>query len=177
MGKDIVNKLLRIPFVILAALALAPVASAQEEDVKLIEPKLKKVKVAFYNTTPHRITFNIVGTGAEGKKAEIGAVHSRKPLFRGFSRTYDTRSGVTWEILDGKKKPVAQYVVTEAARQEVDIKQLISWQRPVKINFQNNTGAPVDIYYTAPDGEQKLIVDDMPPGSELKDAAVNSRPG
>ena len=65
----------------------------------------------------------------------------------------------------------------ENSRQYVDIKEMISWQTKVKINFQNNTEKPVSIYSTPPEGESVLIIKDMPAGTELRDEPLICIPG
>ena len=132
-------------------------------------------KVVFQNTTDSAVTFRVLDD-SDSETIEAVDIHKEQPLPRNHQRTYDSYSGLTWEIVNRQDTVIALYVTNTRPRQFVDIKELVSWQTPVKINFQNNTDGPVDIFLTNADGTQTLVVDDMPAGTELKEQPVTSLP-
>lgn len=135
------------------------------------------VKVVFVNFTDGPVTFRVLLQPEDDQsQIEEVPVHANAPLNPNHERTYDSKSGMLWEILNKKGEPIALWVTGIEPRQSVDIRKLVALQKPIQVNFQNNTTENVDIYWMQPDGELALIVKDMPPGTELKDQPLRSLP-
>lgn len=131
------------------------------------------VKVNFLNTTDLKLSFCFIEETEE--EVDFVQVHQDKLLEPNKQRTYESLSGLKWEVVHNGS-PIASYTCSEDKTQNVDIKELVSWQTPVKINFMNTLDTKVDIWTMMPDGK-KLIVDDLQPGTELRNQPLPSLPG
>ena len=133
--------------------------------------KSNDVKIVFQNTTRIEIKLRILATSDDKNNNVVEgiAVHPEHPIPRNRERTYASRSGLIWELLNPKEEVLALYTTGEDPRQIVDIQQLISWQQPVKINFRNDTEKNVNIFWKSPEGRQVLMIQNMPPGTDLKE--------
>lgn len=133
----------------------------------------KRVKVIFQNTTKEKVYLRalLLDDDKENPNIEVFEVDKNQPINRDREKAYKKiDQGFVWEIVNGKKEVLAQYVTNDDDEQYVDIAGLIANQSTkVKIYFKNNTDQPVDVFWTSNEGKRIQIVDDWPANTELNE--------
>ncbi len=128
---------------------------------------LDPVNVTFQNSTSAPVDIFYVDPDGNAKKYHAGLA----PNLQVEQGTY---GGQVWRI-ERNNRVLAEYEVGPEGLQTVDLQELISWQTPIKIVFQNTTEEDeLDILLVDRDGKERCYAPELKPGQQL---VQTSNPG
>ena len=158
-----------------AVLLLFPLSVAWAAEETMAQDEPATVQVIFQNNHSSSVNVYLVDDSKEdSQEPELELFLPDLPSNE--QAIQKAASGVTFQFQEasGDGKVLAEYVTDDRPFQPVPIAELIDWQSPVELIFQNTTGEPLDFYWLQADGQETLIGEQLPPQREF---STPSMPG